>query len=91
MWFSIPETKGIPLEEMARIFGDKIAVYEADIHIDYKANELIIEEHGVKDGDIQRVTTEPGIRGHPTVLSDLEKDSHDHVATVQHLDEVSKN
>jgi len=34
--FFVPETKAIPLEEMARMFGDEVAVYEADIHTDQR-------------------------------------------------------
>lgn len=36
MWFQFPETKGVPLEEMADLFGDKreVVVRLADVHLD---------------------------------------------------------
>ncbi|KAK5071465.1 hypothetical protein LTS08_004791 [Lithohypha guttulata] len=48
VYFFIPETKGIPLEEMAAVFGDTedIAVYSADIHLDHNTHELYVDEHG---------------------------------------------
>ena len=57
VWAFLPETKGIPLEEMAKLFGDTdIAVYQEDIHVDHNTHELIVEAH---DGSrVQRVVTE---------------------------------
>lgn len=48
VYFVLPETKGIPLEEMAAVFGDTddIAVYSADIHLDHTTHEVIVDEHG---------------------------------------------
>ena len=88
MFFVLPETKGIPLEEMARIFGDKVAVYEADLHINPKANELIVKHHGVSDGEhVQRVATEALVTG-----LDVEKlGHHDHAATIDHMDSSPRN
>jgi hypothetical protein len=36
MWFFFPDTKGIPLEEVAAIFGDadEVAVYERELDFD---------------------------------------------------------
>lgn len=45
IWIYVPETKGIPLEEMARVFGDEVAVYAADIHADTKTHELVVDQH----------------------------------------------
>lgn len=47
-YFVLPETKGIPLEEMAAVFGDTddIAVYSADIHVDHNTHEVVVDEHG---------------------------------------------
>lgn len=43
MWFFFPNTKGLPLEEVAAIFGDEdeVAIYQRDIDID--------EEHHIVD------------------------------------------
>ncbi|KAJ9612594.1 hypothetical protein H2200_004191 [Cladophialophora chaetospira] len=46
VWIFIPETKAIPLEEMARIFGDDVAVHEADIRTNEKTHELVVERRG---------------------------------------------
>lgn len=59
--FFLPETKGIPLEEMAKLFGDTddIAVFSDDIHVDHNTHELVVEAH---DGShVQRVATEAGV------------------------------
>jgi len=47
VYFVLPETKGIPLEEMAAVFGDTddIAVYSADIHVDHTTHEVVVDEH----------------------------------------------
>lgn len=56
MWLFVPETKGIPLEEMARIFGDEVAVYENDIYSDHKPDELDLKQQGAENkGDIKRI------------------------------------
>jgi hypothetical protein len=36
VWFFVPETKGVPLEEMAAIFGDTddVVIYLRDVHLD---------------------------------------------------------
>ena len=53
-YFVLPETKGIPLEELAVIFGDddEIVVYMKDIHVDHNTHQLVV--------DTQRGTTELG-------------------------------
>ena len=57
-WFVLPETKGIPLEEMAKLFGDDehIAVYSTAIHLDHNTHELMIDE---KNG-LHHIATEAG-------------------------------
>jgi hypothetical protein len=46
--FTLPETKGIPLEEMGRIFGDEneIAMYEAESPKELKEKLDEIKSHG---------------------------------------------
>lgn len=59
---------------MAKIFGDEVAVYEADLHVDHTTHELVVEEHGVPDGGhVQRIATEAGVFQHRG--SDVEKGS----------------
>ncbi|KAH4007443.1 hypothetical protein HBI24_065950 [Parastagonospora nodorum] len=41
-YFLLPETKGIPLEEMAHIFGDDVVVNLDDVHINHDTHELVI-------------------------------------------------
>ena len=45
MIFALPETKGVPLEEMAALFGDAedIMIYSKDIHIDHVTEESVAE------------------------------------------------
>jgi hypothetical protein len=77
VYFYLPETKNIPLEEMARLFGDNddIAVYADEIHVDHNTHELVIDEHGRAHG-IHRVATEARVPHQKAVLEThpLEKD-----------------
>jgi hypothetical protein len=43
MFFFFPDTKGLPLEEIAAIFGDadEVAIYQRDIEIDHKDHRII--------------------------------------------------
>ena len=43
----IPETKGVPLEEVAQIFGDRdeVVVFTEDIQVGLIENELMVKEH----------------------------------------------
>lgn len=47
MYFTIPETKGIPLEEVAKLFGDdgEVEIFARDIHIDATTHEVSAETH----------------------------------------------
>ena len=58
-YFTIPETKGIPLEELAKIFGDddEIVVYMKDIVLDHDTHKLTVNIHQGED-DLIRVATE---------------------------------
>lgn len=43
----LPETKGIPLEEVAALFGDQdeVMVYTEDLQLGEGENELVVKEH----------------------------------------------
>jgi hypothetical protein len=60
MCFKVPETKGIPLEEVAKLFGDdgEVEVFARDIHIDAKTHELTVNTH-VSGSEIIKVVSEP--------------------------------
>ena len=67
-FFVLPETKGVPLEEIAAIFGDteEIMVYSEDIHVDHATHELIVgrrAETGTDRSIVERVATEAGKSG----------------------------
>ena len=88
-WY-LPETKNIPLEEMGKLFGDEVVVYAEDLHVDHNTHELIVDEHGVTGGgQVHRIATEAGVPGRPAVRShDMEKDAVGHETTVEHIDGV---
>lgn len=66
MYFVLPETKGIPLEEIAKLFGDddEVMVYAEDIHVDRNTHELVVEEHGKDGHGLHHVATEGEGPGH---------------------------
>lgn len=74
---------------MAALFGDTVAVHEADIHLDHQANKLVVEEHGATNSDhICRVATEAG-RPLPTKQqADPEKYAFDHAVTTERVETV---
>lgn len=55
---------------MAKLFGDEVAVYEADLHVDHATHELVVDEHSTH---MHRVATEAGVPG------DAEKGQSAHV------------
>jgi sugar porter (SP) family MFS transporter len=65
----IPETKGVPLEELAQLFGDEdeVVVYLRDVHIDRNTHELIMSRHNGGDNELSRVVTELHKRNAVTV------------------------
>ena len=48
---SIPETKGLPLEEVATLVGDQheVMVFSDDIQTGATAGELVIKDHVVEE------------------------------------------
>ena len=61
----IPETKGVPLEEIAALFGDQdeVVIFSGDIHVDHATHELVVDVHdggSSKGGDTCRVAMENG-------------------------------
>ena len=64
VFFVLPETNGVPLEELAAIFGDddEIAVYMKDIHVDHTTHQLVVD-HQKGTSEIGRVVTE--LHGRP--------------------------
>ncbi|OQV02402.1 hypothetical protein CLAIMM_07606 [Cladophialophora immunda] len=62
----LPETKGVPLEEIAAVFGDteEVMVYSEDIHVDHRTHDLVVDLHtgntvaGSGDEALRRVATE---------------------------------
>jgi triacylglycerol esterase/lipase EstA (alpha/beta hydrolase family) len=53
----LPETKGVPLEEMAKRFGDidQVQVFMEDIHVDHNTHELVVFPHGTGGSDAEVV------------------------------------
>lgn len=43
MWFLFPDTNGLPLEEIAAIFGDEdeVAIYQREIEIDHNTHAIV--------------------------------------------------
>lgn len=64
MWIYFPNTKGMPLEEVAAIFGDadEVAVYQRDIDIDVDdvTGFGIEKKMGSGDGEqVERTAAQP--------------------------------
>ncbi|EXJ75825.1 uncharacterized protein A1O5_00332 [Cladophialophora psammophila CBS 110553] len=56
----LPETKGLPLEEIAAIMGDadQVVVYQQDIRIDEKSNQVVLNTADDEKSDAQHVNAE---------------------------------
>ena len=54
MLFFFPDTKGVPLEEIAALFGDadEVAIYQREIDIDHNTHTIITHDH-----DREKATT----------------------------------
>ncbi|KAJ9615767.1 hypothetical protein H2200_001844 [Cladophialophora chaetospira] len=53
MWIWFPDTNGLPLEEVAALFGDadEVAIYQRDIEVDFATHTIVDHHGGVKGGD----------------------------------------
>jgi hypothetical protein len=51
IWIRYPETKGVPLEEIARHFGDEdqVMVFSEDIQINHDSHKMTITSHAVSE------------------------------------------
>jgi hypothetical protein len=83
----LPETKGIPLEEMARMFGDEVVVTLEDVSVNRDTHELVVGGEG-KDG-LRHVATHQGIT--PEVERAI-KEEHDRMekGEMVHREDVGK-
>lgn len=59
LYWAAPETNGLPLEEVAAIFGDKdeVMVWQNQIHVDRNTHQLVVE-NSEGETDLARVVTE---------------------------------
>lgn len=89
MYFVVPETKGVPLEEMGLIFGDDVAVYAQDLHVDHNTHELFVNKHGDQSHQLERVASEVDIEKRITDVSKHEANSRS-VEHVNNVDTISE-
>lgn len=56
MWLYFPDTKGVPLEEIAAIFGDadEVAVYERELAVGQVAH-AVVEGHMEKGAQAEHI------------------------------------
>lgn len=85
-WFVLPETKNIPLEEMAKLFGEDVVVFAQDLHYDPTTHELVVDDHGNRQ--IHKVATEVYESGETT---DIEKETATQGHAIEHVAKVGKN
>lgn len=73
-FFVLPETKNVPLEELAAIFGDhdEVVVYMKDIHVDHNTHQLVVDHQKGTD-ELGRVVTELHARKPATSVHHEEK------------------
>ena len=72
-YFVLPETKGVPLEELAAIFGDddEIVVYMKDIHVDHNTHQLVVDKQRGQS-ELGRVVTELHGPHHKPAVEEVE-------------------
>lgn len=75
---------------MAKLFGDEVAVYAEDLHVDQRTHELIVDEHGTAGGgQIHRVATEATGQPRRSAEVDAEKHVAGHAGTVEHVNSAA--
>lgn len=59
---SLPETKNIPLEEMAALFGDtdEVAVFSTQIHMNKNTHEISVDGSSSSPAEMVVVSKEKG-------------------------------
>ncbi|OAG43644.1 hypothetical protein AYO21_02230 [Fonsecaea monophora] len=84
IYFLIPETKGVPLEEMAKVFGEKdeVQVFAEDIHIDQNTHRLVVEDHNTHE--IQEIIGDDGTVSTTGRDADVLKDEKAHRVHAEH-------
>ncbi len=67
MWIWFPDTNGLPLEEVAAIFGDadEVAIYQREIEVDFATHTIraVHHGHGHGHGHGETTTSGDGIKG----------------------------
>ena len=65
----VKETKGLPLEEIAALFGerDQVTVFAANIHVDHTNHEVVVEDSEVGDVDQVEKGRSTTVEGRTTV------------------------
>ncbi|KAK5051348.1 hypothetical protein LTR84_003000 [Exophiala bonariae] len=73
MLFFFPDTKGVPLEEIAAIFGDadEVAIYQREIEIDHTTHTVVIRGPDEEKTD-QPIMTE-NMEGHKAPISNSQQ------------------
>jgi len=71
---------------MGALFGEDVAVYSEDLHVDHRTHELVVDKHGDKsDTSLTRVATEAGVEKLPSTHVHKLEASH---PSVQHVSVV---
>ncbi|KAK5047104.1 hypothetical protein LTR84_007047 [Exophiala bonariae] len=70
IYFALPETNGLPLEEIAALFGDHddVMVYSEDIQTGTNAGELVIKQHGQNEKTVDHTAEKTDASTHREVV-----------------------
>ena len=66
----LPETKGIPLEEVAALFGDQdeVVIFTEDLQLGNHDNEIVVKDH-IPENEDDRNTKQAARPTHQEVIS----------------------